>query len=319
MATKASAITPYLAHPVYLDVSMMVSFLAALDDGVAYTSEVAERVVSSKEREGEGALRAGLPSLAQWLGLSISAEGKYRRRSSDDESVEAKLVREHTSASLFNILRQRLLATNRAKRIETSADLPSVEVGDLVEVRGTIAGDPLRRFLALMAAVAPYMGWEADPDVAVGPTKPTGAGKGRRPSSVPSRITSTADEGLDTKSIYRILMADVAKSKVVDLSLTLDSGENVILTASNEYITDAAVEYMLAGSFTALGKVTQILGAGDSVSLLRRTVFNVLDASGQSTTADAFGGLASMMPGMDFSTLEVTGPGLQVLPLAIFV
>jgi hypothetical protein len=115
MAKKSQTGTRFLAHPVYLDVPMMVSFLATLDDGVAYTSEVAERLASTKEGEGEGTAKAGIPSLAQWLGLSLSAEGRYRRRSLNDESVEARLVREHTSASLFNILRQRLEAVGGIK------------------------------------------------------------------------------------------------------------------------------------------------------------------------------------------------------------
>src|SRR5689334_9749319 len=103
MARKFEEEQSYLAHPVYLDVPMMVSFLATLDDGVTYTSEVAEKLTSSKQGEGEGAVKIGIPSLAQWLGLNLGADGKYRKRSASDETVESRLVREHTSASLFNI------------------------------------------------------------------------------------------------------------------------------------------------------------------------------------------------------------------------
>ncbi len=317
MARQQSA-TPFLAHPVYLDVPMMVSFLAALDDGVAYSSEVAEKLISNSEREGEGGGKIGLPSLAQWLGLSLTAEGRYRRRSVEDESVEARLVREHTSASLFNILRQRILATGGARALQSSEDISAARVGDIVEVRGTIMGDPLRRFIDLISVVAPYVGIDLERDTSSGAGSAGGKNqKGSRPTTGPASAGSVVDS--ESLKMLKILKADVAKSTVVDLSMSLPTGETVVLTASNEYITDAAVQYMLAGSFTALGKVTQIIGEGESISLLRRTVFSVLDAAGQSTTADAFGGLAAMMPGMNFSMLAVNGPGLQILPLSVFV
>ena len=42
-----------LVHPLYLDVPMMVSFLATLQDGVAFTSDVAESASQSTKAELE--------------------------------------------------------------------------------------------------------------------------------------------------------------------------------------------------------------------------------------------------------------------------
>src|SRR4051794_1998544 len=55
---------PALVHPVYLDVSMMVSFLAALRDGVEFENTVTRRDLRSaaKDREASGKVR--LPPLA---------------------------------------------------------------------------------------------------------------------------------------------------------------------------------------------------------------------------------------------------------------
>lgn len=301
-----------LAHPVYLDVPMMVSFLAALDDGVAYSSEVAERLTATREGEGEASGKAGIPSLAQWLGLTLNAEGKYRRKSTKDESVEAKIVREHTSASLFNILRQRLVSTGSIKNIEPNMDLTAIHVGDLVEVRGAINGDPLRRVMAFMTAIAPYLGWDLD-----GEGKPTKASQPRRKGQ-PSSQPAGGDE-FEAVEMIRILKADIAKSTVLDLVMRLADGRQAILSASNDYMSEATEQYMLAGSFSALGKVTQVLEPDEQISLLRRTVFAVMEATGQSIVQEMFSGLQNALPGQDFSNLTVSGPGLQVLPLAIYV
>lgn len=309
----------FLTHPVYLDVPMMVSFLAALDDGVAYTSEVAERLSSSKEGEGDASLKAGVPSLAQWLGLTLNADGKYRRRSVKDESVEAKLIREHTSASLFNILRRRLISTGSVKTLSPGQDLSLLKVGDLVEVRGTISGDPLRRVMALMSVIAPYLGWNLDAEPQMSKAQPVTSSRRKGDQRSPATPAQQVEEDSKTIEMFRILKADIANSKVLDLIMKLDDGKNVVLAASNDYMTEATEQYMIAGSFTALGKVTQVLHPDETVSLLRRTVFAVLEATGSSGLEEAFAGLATAMPGMDLSTLAVSGPGLQVLPLAVYV
>jgi hypothetical protein len=294
MAKRSEDAMPVLAHPVYLDVPMMVSFLATMDDGVAYSSEVAEKLASSKEGEGEGGLKAGLPSLTQWLGLTLSAEGKYRRRSLKDETVEAKLVREHTSASLFNILRQRLAATGNIKVPAPNDDFDRLEVGDLVELRGTITGDPLRQIVALFSAIAPYLGIDLDSESPKDACKvPVARPAKKAAQSVNQNSTSGMD--MDTVRMMRILKADVAKSMVLDLTMRLTDGRPAVLSASNEYMTEATEQYMLAGSFAALGKVTQVLAPGDRVSVLRRTVFGVLEATGAGPE-EAFSNFAARCP-----------------------
>lgn len=127
---------------------MLISFLASLEDGVSYSSEVAERYAATKEGEGEGGGKASLPSIATLLGLNLSAEGRYKRRSSKEEGVESKFVREHTAASLFNRLQLRLTETPGAVTLIDSPDKITEADGDgLVEIRGEVTGNPLKTAL----------------------------------------------------------------------------------------------------------------------------------------------------------------------------
>jgi hypothetical protein len=152
-----------LAHPVYLDTEMLISFLASLEDGVSYSSEVAERYTAAKDREGEGTGRVSLPSIATLLGLTLSAEGRYKRRSSAEEGVESKFVREHTAASLFNRLRLRLAEMPDALiRVQSSDAFSDLTTGRLVEIQGEIIGNPLKQILDLLAALGPYFGLVID-------------------------------------------------------------------------------------------------------------------------------------------------------------
>src|SRR5437870_472812 len=93
-----------LVHPFYLHVPMMVSFVAALHDGVAYEigRKVAERRADSKKLEGEG--RVGfLPSITALLNFDLRGKLTAEGESGSDE--ERTMVLRHTEASLFIRLR----------------------------------------------------------------------------------------------------------------------------------------------------------------------------------------------------------------------
>ena len=46
-----------LIHPVYMDIPMMVSFVAALEGGVSYGDEVTERSVKADQEKAKGRAR----------------------------------------------------------------------------------------------------------------------------------------------------------------------------------------------------------------------------------------------------------------------
>ena len=94
-----------LIHPVYIDVPMMVGFVAALEGGVSYGAEQTERAEAARAREREGTARFGLPMLSSILNLDMS--GRLTGKSEDANSQETKIVRRHTEASLLNLLRHR--------------------------------------------------------------------------------------------------------------------------------------------------------------------------------------------------------------------
>jgi hypothetical protein len=107
--------------------------------------------------------KASLPSIATLLGLTLSAEGRYKRRTSAEEGVESKFVREHTAASLFNRLRLRLAEVPDAlMRVDSSDVFAGLASGRLVEIQGQIIGNPLKQIIDLLAALGPYYGLEID-------------------------------------------------------------------------------------------------------------------------------------------------------------
>jgi hypothetical protein len=95
-----------LVHPVYLDVPMMISFLAHLEGGVSTHEEETQRDAGARERALKG--RAGLRlRFVPVLDAEVGSEGSMQRR--DESSVESKTERHHTAASLFNLLYEYLI------------------------------------------------------------------------------------------------------------------------------------------------------------------------------------------------------------------
>jgi hypothetical protein len=113
-----------LVYLLYLDVPMMTSFAAAIQDGIAYGSDITQRKDQQRSlsREAEG--RAGIPFMSIFATLlSLDARGKITGDKAAGEGEEIKLVRRHTEASLFMRLRQTLMNDDRILQIKSLKDL----------------------------------------------------------------------------------------------------------------------------------------------------------------------------------------------------
>jgi hypothetical protein len=318
-----------LIHPVYLDVPMMVSFLAALQGGVAYGGEVTERVSAAQGREREGSGKAGLPSLASLFGLSLDMTGRVKSHSQGEESTETRVVREHTEASLFNLLREALITRDEFMEVVDPTQLELVNAGQLVEVSGEILGNPLQQVLDVVGRILPYMdaGLE-DQNTA---TRRAGSGPNRaerrraqqrQPGGAQSQqLTDTSSRGMSSEdlTIFQVMREDVESAQVRDLVLKSSGDLRVVLTMSREFLSREAEEYLLGGRFKAIGKITRVLEGDESINLTRRTAIGL---AGPGMARELINSLHSDEAGGFSFTAEdpiVEAPALQLLPLAVFI
>ena len=308
-----------LVHPVYLDVPMLVSFLAAVDNGISFRSEVAEKVATAAKNTTDVSGKVGLPSLTSLLGLSLSASGRYNRDSSGEESVDSRFVREHTAASLFNIFRRRLVdeglvVLNEAEQITQEYVAP----GTLVEITGEVLGNPLRQTLDLFVALAPFFGLsleEPKADQAERPRAQQRKQGGKGIAQLPQEPGGPSPEVM--AEFMRHLIRDAQRSPVVDLQMS--SGQlNAVLTVSREYLSPEGEADLLSGYYSVIGKLTATLGPHDELNLLRRTA---LGYGGRKLGQSLFSDFISPDNELDIKLASPTvkGPAVQILPLAIFI
>lgn len=296
-----------LIHPVYLDALWMESFFATLNNGRSYTGESMYRSVSKSDRKREGSAEVSVPIPV----VKVGAKGTYGDGTQDESSSETKWTYEHTPASMFNLLRNQLQSSGRITTITTEDELKNINVGQLVEIRGEILGNPLAQVLKFWTNIMPLM----EPPQPLSPNRGErrsvqGGGKSKPPEPVVPDSTTP-----DAIAFVKYLANEVAAAQVRDNVLKTDFGVDVLLTMSRKLLTESAEEYLLGGNFVALGKVTRVIGLGQSLDLTRRSTI----AAMPDESAEAMAGISSAMVGLNLRGSKVDGPALQVLPLAVFV
>lgn len=299
-----------LVQPVYLNVPMMVSFLAAMEGGIHYREQVIEKNLATQAKEGEGTGKLGLPSLASMIGLTVDMTGRIKQTGSGEEQTETTVVREHTEASLFNLLRHRLTETRRVDYIATVEDVAASYPGQIVEMEGEVVGNPLRQILDAFFALAPYVGLD------LSTTESTGGrgAKGQRGGQTPAKTVKTDEQ--QTAEMFSTMRNDVDKATVVDLVLEGDGGVRAVLTMAREFLPQSAEDNLLQGHFAALGKVTRALSGDEEINLLRRTA---LGLAGGSKVRGMFKGFSFGDSDFRLGEPVVGAPVLQILPLAVFI
>ncbi|MFB7654938.1 MULTISPECIES: hypothetical protein [unclassified Streptomyces] len=314
-----------LAHPLYLDVQMMVSFLAYLEGGVHLSSE--QTVQKEKLRAGkpnhEGEMK--LPSLGALLGLeaSLSAEGGHPVA----ETAETRVARHHTAASLFNGLYAFLHQDNAILALENRDQLAAVTPGTFVRLSGRYTGNPLEEMLAILTQAMSYMG-----DISQSVEEKRSQKSANRKSGNPQNREQAGqneahpyaemaeqfrqfEQSIEMR-FMRKMKEELESSPIHDVVLETASGVRAVLTVSSEYYDAAVAEKLSSGDFIVLGKVTRVVREGESINLSRRTVVGKMeDMSGSVTDA------MTNIPGFNLQSNEpfVRYPAVQILPMAIFV
>jgi hypothetical protein len=290
-----------LAHPLYLDVQMMVSFLAYLEGGVTFEGE--EKITSSDSRSRSGKLsgKAKFPSLATWFGAEFSGEGAIDRKL--DQSSEYKSERHHTAASLFNYLYAYLVDDEQISTVSTAEDLADLNSGQLIQISGRYLGNALSEVLNYFDRLLPYLEKQEE-DKEIDRTKAKSAKRSGNPAvraTAPEPTTGASTSGEEEEisiedliRLIKMMHADLNSSAIHDLLLTTPAKLKVILTVSSQYYSPETAEHLRAGDFVVLGKVTRILRETETINLARRTAVSVLDEDATRTAVVAAAGALSI-------------------------
>jgi hypothetical protein len=315
MADAGTIGAEWLVHPVYLDVPMLVGFLAALENGYSPEGTVTDRRGASESRDRDAGLRVGLPSFLSLLGLDMS--GRLGSASAEGESKEFVAVRRHTEASLFNVLRWRLVDAGAVVTVSAADDLDGLSIGSLVEITGDVQGNPLQQMIALMIQMLTMSGINVSEFVAGG-AKPKP--RPRAPGAQTGDAGGLPQEALDGMRTFIAMTIDVLTGPLRDVVLRAGDELRAVLTLAAEFIGPATEEYLRGGQCRVLAKVSQVVLSGDEpINLTRRTTMGLMKPADTQQMIDDLRAAMQESAKIEITDPLVEAPALQLLPLAIYI
>ena len=295
---------PDLIIPVYLNQRLVFDLVAMLQGGIATVTRVSEAQRDKNAVSGEVTGGFGLSqALASLLKVNLSGkvagetEGSFERSSASD--------RVHTPASLFFILRNLLIERSVLQQdVRDASNSP----GEFVEFTASLRRNPLIEGLDSIVEIIDLI------RVFTGePAKPKHQGGKQQQQNQPD--LKRLREQLES------LSTSLKSGGTHDLVAILSgSGGRAVLTVEEQYLNDPSMSDLVDGTFRVVGKVIRsVITEADSISLLRKTAMSRVPANIRDTLTASFGTLTQQhgfaMPAME---VEIKGPVMQVLPIAIF-
>ncbi len=119
-----------------------------------------------------------------------------------------------------------------------------------------------------------------------------------------------------------VRFSDALKAgSTIDLSsASLEAGYTAVVTVETGFLNDPLMSDLVDGQFKIIGKVIKSVNdSSDSINLLRKTALSKMPSA---IMLGALGHLSSLGSEQGFDIpelkLEIEGPAIQVLPIAIY-
>ena len=295
-----------LLYPIYLNVPMMISFVATMDGGYSLEKVWKETKNLSGEMAGELEGEAGLPAMVSWLAhASLKASGNVDGKLGKAE--ESQIVFKHTEASLFMRLRHELRRQGRIISLDACGEEHWQQIlpFSFVEISGEIHRTPINEIVQLSKRLIPIM---------VQSLPLTQDGNIDAPALSPEQQNSLANI-----SIVQAVVADLESSPLSDVIIKHEGQwEKVaVLNLSTKVLPLSDQELLHCGNVRVMGKITRVLTNNDSINLYRRSVLGIA-AQGLSTQwAQSFKSTPNVSIKLESPTVGY--PAVEILPMAIYV
>jgi len=124
----------------------------------------------------------------------------------------------------------------------------------------------------------------------------------------------------------KILYDDLIKTNTIDLLVDVANSDNVkvLLSAQLNHFINGFESELVDGKYRILGKVIKIIDENDSINLFRKTSFkifqstvlnNLIESMNNSMNSEESDNIGIKIPKI---ISQITGPGVIVIPIAIY-
>ena len=304
---KHSLVAADLPLTLYLNRQLTSDLLAALSDGFSSSS-----IVQTATSEGAGANISG--------GAQIGIKGlaNFEVGGQDSQQDEkSKSITEHiqqTPTSLFARLRKELRNHNIVRSVSDD-----IRPGDFVEFESTLHKSSAVEMLMAMSEVLPIIEvfqrqqlQQNRQNYKSGSQKKGGNNQNRKESQLKKEME-------DMSTFISTFLSAVTDGESQDLVAKANE-YHVVLTTGRQYFVDPTMNDVIDGMFNVFGKVTRVISAGSSerINLLRKSPLGRLQNL-LPQLKEAVAPFEDLAGSKEVATVDISGPAIQVIPIAIFV
>lgn len=297
---------------IYVDTNALLDLLASIEGGFSIVEKVTTRTTttsgSDKSVAAEAGTEFGIPNVLNLLKIKLTGSLSSRREEGSGEEVETE--RYHTYGSLLYRLRGFLDSENLIKRpYEEEGVWETIEPSDFIEVRGVFRPNPVTGSLECIDRLIGI--FEVVSRLGSFAQRSSGGGK---------RAQGGKKEMKEFRQFLEGILSDVerenTKTFIIDAN-DVKAFPTVVLLFT-DYLRDQSMTEISHKEYRLLGKVVRKIDeGGEVIDLLRGTG---LGGIGKEMLGELWR-ILNQMEGMNLSevTSEVSGPAVEVVPIAIFI
>jgi len=304
-----------LVVPIYIDTNALLDLLASIEDGFSIVEKVTTRTIttagSDKLISAEAGTEFGIPNVLNLLKIKLGGSLSSKKQRETGEEKEAE--RYHTYGSLLYRLRAFLNDEELIKRpYENSEVWETIEPSDFVEVHGVFRPNPLADSLERIDRLIGLFEIMSD-------FSPLPSGQ----SSGSQRKGSQGDKKQmrQFRQFLQGILTDIEKknTRTFVIDATGPNQFSTVVLLFTDYLRDQTMAEIGYKEYRLLGKVVRKIeqDSEETIDLLRGTGLGGVGREALEQLWNAFNQMEQM--NLPQVKSEISGPALEVVPIAIFI
>lgn len=315
-----------LIIPIYVDTNALLDLLASIEDGFSFVEKITTRSVNNNniDREINAGTEFGTPNVLSLLKITLGYGAKWGR--SKESGQDSEYEKYHTYGSLFHRLREYLANESLIKRLHNEEDWDAIQSSDFIEIRGIFRPNPLGDSLGILNRLIGITElFSSNQQTFV--KKPKGKLTDEQRKDFEDKKAQAEKAKIQLEQMNQIrkfldgVLADIENENI--RSFVIDSAEGkdfaVVALLYPEYLRDKTMTEISYREYRVLGKVVRKLevNSEESIDLLSGTALGGVGEEMMNNLVSGF----SDVPGMNLPRVDtrITGPALEIIPIAIFV
>ena len=309
-----------LLIPIYVDTNSLLDILASIEGGFSIVEKVTTQSAATKgidrEVSADAGTEFGIPNVLSLLKVNLGYGANWRKTTEDKQETETE--RYHTYGSLFYRLREYLENQSLIKRLgNDESSWESIEASDFVEVHGMFQPNPLANSLEIIDRLIGIIQLLSGSTFAGKPNKKTSPEEREKLQREKAQLAQIDQIRKFLSGVLSDIEQENIRAFVVESKQTDDYKTVVLLTL--DYLRDKTMKELSYKEYHLLGKVARKIEreSDEAIDLLLGTG---LGGVGEETLEELINAF-DQMPGMNLPEIntKITGPALEVVPIAIYV